>query len=888
MPRPAYNYASVVQEPCCRDCAVFPKVSWWQPAYHPLTIIREFGGSSRTGPSRSHRLACSLLLTASVPADLSQKSIPPGLSIPSLGLAGVDRFSIAMSSNEYYDESSTKTETKITTEQGSSVVSESRRSEFETLQLFGLPACFIMIQDRANIGNARVAGLQRDLKMTNHQYSTLSNSVPYIVCELPSNLLLKKLGPHRLLPGIVFTWGLVTALQGLVHSYSGLIATRFFLGLTEGGLLPGLVLYMSYFYRRDQLQLRVALLFSATSLAGAFSGLLAAAIVNLDGRHGRPGWAWIFILEGVFTALFGLFAFFVMPSSPRQVIGLSEAETEAINEMLRLDGNDGTGHEPFSWSSVFDAFKAPQVLLLCIPQGQTHWLSKPFKRTIHRELSRLLPGPHSVDDRPTICSLLRRANRLRVPLAQTNRHVLYGSLFLQIPGVYSSAPTLSAWMANNALPYYKRATAVALAFVFSNLGGIVSTWIFPDPPRYTTATRLNLACAAGLCVFAIIIDLYLIVQNKRKEAILASPEYGRNGEDSAEEQQRLGDKHPKFNIRAPHHPRACNPRDGALYKSRGAPKLAIAFWRLSIKDARLDMSRSYDRALTVFSPDGHLFQSSDMPCPRKLPTPFTLIDRLELEGRMLLFSEWRKNPFSNFKTLELCAKSWFTGLTADGRVLIDKARIECQSYRLTVEDPVSVEYITRHIAGIQQRYTQSGGVRPFGISTLIIGFDPNDARPRLYMTEPSGIYSAWKQKANAIGRSSKTVREFLEKNHRDDMTREEAIKLTVKSLLEVVQTGAKNIEISVMESYGKVTNLDLSQVEAIVSEIEREKEAGMSSMLKSNLEYVYAHGLSTEAERKRSRVAATAASQAAMAAGISGSAPPSGPVTGANTPRPGA
>ena len=61
-------------------------------------------------------------------------------------------------------------------------------------------------------------------------------------------------------------------------------------------MLPGIVLYMSAFYRRDQLQLRLALLFSATSLAGAFSGLLAAALVKLDGRHGRPGWAWIFIL----------------------------------------------------------------------------------------------------------------------------------------------------------------------------------------------------------------------------------------------------------------------------------------------------------------------------------------------------------------------------------------------------------------------------------------------------------------------------------------------------------------------------------------------------------------------------------------------------------------
>jgi hypothetical protein len=103
--------------------------------------------------------------------------------------------------------------------------------------------------------------------------------------------------------------------------------------------------------------------------------------------------------------------------------------------------------------------------------------------------------------------------------------------------------------------------------------------------------------------------------------------------------------------------------------------------------------------------------------------------------------------------------------------------------------------------------------------------------------------------ANAIGRSSKTVREFLEKNHKDDMTRDESIKLTVKSLLEVVQTGAKNIEISVMEGYGKVTvrpavvaarhsisltwrkNLALEQIEGIVQDIEREKEAGAASML---------------------------------------------------------
>ncbi|TDL27257.1 N-terminal nucleophile aminohydrolase [Rickenella mellea] len=269
------------------------------------------------------------------------------------------------------------------------------------------------------------------------------------------------------------------------------------------------------------------------------------------------------------------------------------------------------------------------------------------------------------------------------------------------------------------------------------------------------------------------------------------------------------------------------------------------------------MSRSYDRALTVFSPDGHLFQveyASEAvrkgTCAVGVRGKDVVVLGVEKKSVLQL-----QDPRTVRKVVMLddhiCLA--FAGLTADGRILIDKARIECQSHRLTVEDPVTVEYITRHIAGIQQRYTQSGGVRPFGISTLIIGFDPQDTKPRLYMTEPSGIYSAWK--ANAIGRSSKTVREFLEKNHKDDMTTDETIKLTVKSLLEVVQTGAKNIEISVMEAFGNVKNLDLAQIEAIVAEIEKEKETGKLF-------------INIKAERKRSRLAATAAGQAAMASRV--------------------
>ncbi|KAG7111073.1 Proteasome subunit alpha type-4 like protein [Verticillium longisporum] len=217
------------------------------------------------------------------------------------------------------------------------------------------------------------------------------------------------------------------------------------------------------------------------------------------------------------------------------------------------------------------------------------------------------------------------------------------------------------------------------------------------------------------------------------------------------------------------------------------------------------MASGYDRALSVFSPDGHVFQVEYAGEAVKRGTC-----AVGVKGQDVVVLGCEKRSAMKLQD---------TRITPSKLQLLDT---HAQSHKLTVEDPASIEYMTKYVAGVQQRYTQSGGVRPFGISTLIVGFDNGSKVPRLYQTEPSGIYSAWK--ANAIGRSSKTVREFLERNYKDDMDREATIRLAIKSLLEVVQTGAKNIEIALMAPGKTIEMLPVEEIESYVKNIEEEKQ----------------------------------------------------------------
>lgn len=235
---------------------------------------------------------------------------------------------------------------------------------------------------------------------------------------------------------------------------------------------------------------------------------------------------------------------------------------------------------------------------------------------------------------------------------------------------------------------------------------------------------------------------------------------------------------------------------------------------------------SYDRAITVFSPDGHLFQVEYAMEAVKRGSAVVGVRG----GDCVVLGVERKAvaQLQDPRTIRKIAKLdshltiAFAGFTADARVLIEKARMEAQSFRLTCEDAPTVEYMARYIAKTQQSYTQRGGVRPFGVSSMIAGF-ASDNSPQLYLTDPAGTYSSWK--ANAIGgRNEKAVQEFLEKQWNNALTQEQSVRMTIKALLEVVDSGAKNMEICLMTSGAAQHIVPEAEVNAIIKDIEREQE----------------------------------------------------------------
>lgn len=227
----------------------------------------------------------------------------------------------------------------------------------------------------------------------------------------------------------------------------------------------------------------------------------------------------------------------------------------------------------------------------------------------------------------------------------------------------------------------------------------------------------------------------------------------------------------------------------------------------------------YDTAITTFSPNGHLFQVEYAMeavkrglCCVAIKANDCIVFGVEKKTLSKLQED---RTLRKILQLDNHITIAFTGLNADARILANQARLECQSYKLNYSDIPPIEYIAKYIANLKQKFTQKGGVRPYGLSLMIAGFDSN-GQPRLFQTDPSGALSEWK--ANCLGRNTKQVKEYLEKNYKE-FSEDEAVHVACKALFDVVESGAKNIEIVVIKQNGQQT-VDNAKIEAICKEFE--------------------------------------------------------------------
>ncbi len=229
----------------------------------------------------------------------------------------------------------------------------------------------------------------------------------------------------------------------------------------------------------------------------------------------------------------------------------------------------------------------------------------------------------------------------------------------------------------------------------------------------------------------------------------------------------------------------------------------------------------YDRAITVFSPNGRLYQ---VEYAREAVKRGTLSIGMVYKGGVCLIVD--KNvtdplmipeSFEKLYQIDDHVGAATSGLVADGRRLVERARIEAQIYRITYDEAIPVDFLVKKICDYKQMYTQIGGLRPFGTALLLAGVD---VKAKLFETDPSGSF--WEYLATAIGEKSSMVKEYFRKNYTKDIGEKEAIKLCLEALNQAseIELTEKNVEIAVIqEDDKKFRKLTQKEVKAYLKKV---------------------------------------------------------------------
>lgn len=442
--------------------------------------------------------------------------------------------------------------------------------------------------DRGNIGNAKIEGLLGDLNLVGNQFNMalMIFFIFYSALEMPSNMILFRVKPEIYIPTTMVLWSIVMTLMGTVKTYNQLLATRALLGIFEAPLFPGISYLLSLYYLKKEILLRQAVFYSAATLAGAFSGLLAAAIAQMRGIGGYNGWRWIFIIEGLLTFVVAIYSYTCFPSYPKDCKFLTEKERRFVirkvkfssnvdkkvegEEVIQVRGEDDSRDRMWVWAVLKDwqtwtqfltvigiivplyasALFAPSIIYslgytstqtqlmgvppyvlatsVCILQA---WLSA---RTGYRAYFLIF-------DLILICigfAVCLGSDAVKSPKA------IYGSVYAIALGA-AAYPLVIIWLSNNLAGSYKRAVGLGLQIGFGNFGGVISSNIFreKDAPNYKFGHGMALAFASMALIISVTnVFIYLSINKKRKREIAE----GKWEDKTEEELLAMGDKSPYF------------------------------------------------------------------------------------------------------------------------------------------------------------------------------------------------------------------------------------------------------------------------------------------------------------------------------------------------------
>ncbi|RYP67946.1 hypothetical protein DL771_006979 [Monosporascus sp. 5C6A] len=382
--------------------------------------------------------------------------------------------------------------------------------------------------DRTNIGNARLAGLEVDLGMdtASLQYNVaLSVFFPwYVAAEIPSNLAMKRFRPSVWIPIIMIAWGICCVCMGFVSNYAGLLA--------EGGLFPGVTFFITQWYKRHECGLRMAIFFSAATASGAFGGLLARGISEMRGVGGHPGWAWIFILEGIATIVVGneaIIAFFVMQDYPATAKFLSPAEKQEVQR--RLEEDRSALADEFDLKYFWHALKDWKI-----------WVHMFITIGVYTPLYRMTVPPYVV-----ACFFCIGAGFLAdrwgqrgifmiffnfiaivgfiMQISTSNNAVKYAGTFFAASGIYPNVPQGVAWNGNNIGGSTKRGVGIAMHVGFGNLGGAISGFLYQAKhrPQYIPGHGTLIATLSMSLILCTIMTIYLRRENARRDSLYKAP-----------------------------------------------------------------------------------------------------------------------------------------------------------------------------------------------------------------------------------------------------------------------------------------------------------------------------------------------------------------------------